>query len=105
VEDGTVRMTAGPEERPKEERRGGFLRGVRDDASPFGSGAIIFWGIVGVAVGFGLASWMQWQDTPTSFVVIVGGGFGLCLGLYAAMATSRLARILAVPGFLMELPW
>jgi len=100
-----VRVTARPEERSDEERRDDFLRGVRDDRSPLAVGALIYWVIVGLVGSLGLASWMHWQDTPTTLVAAVGGGLGLCLGLYAARGTSTLAHVLAAPGFLMELPF
>jgi uncharacterized membrane protein YeaQ/YmgE (transglycosylase-associated protein family) len=84
----------------------GFLRNLNDKATPFGSGTVVFWGIAGAAVGVTLATLLHWQDTRTVVVSSVGGVLGLCLGLYAAMSTTTLARVLAVPGALMELlPW
>jgi hypothetical protein len=94
-----------PEQRLSTKYRGGLLRGLRDGASPFGAGAIMFWGIVGLASGLVVSGWMHWQNTPTTLVAVISGVLGLCLGLYAAMGTSRLARILGAPGFLMELPF
>jgi cbb3-type cytochrome oxidase subunit 1 len=84
----------------------GFLRNLNDKATPFGGGAVVFWGIVGVAAGVTLATLLHWQDTPTVVVSGAGGVLGLCFGLYVATGTTTLARVLAVPGALMELlPW
>jgi hypothetical protein len=69
-----------------------------------GPGAIIFWGVAGAAIGIATA-WMVANLLPTSLLYLLAGVgeiFGLVVGFYAAWGTSVLARILAVPGIIVD---
>ncbi|HML06749.1 MAG TPA: hypothetical protein VK430_01300 [Xanthobacteraceae bacterium] len=86
----------------------GLLRDIRNGASEPGggwgaAGAVLFWAIVGGALGFGLATALNLPATATSVLIGIGLVLGFCLGFYAGLGTTTLARILSLPGVILEL--
>jgi hypothetical protein len=81
----------------------GFLRHIRDNTNEFAVGAIVFWFIAGAALGIAAAMALNFPAAPASIIAFVAGLLGLCVGFYAAWGTSRVARILALPGAILEL--
>jgi cbb3-type cytochrome oxidase subunit 1 len=81
----------------------GSMRHIRDNTSEFAAGAIVFWGIAGAAVGIVAAMALSFPAVPAFILAFVAGVLGLCVGFYAAWGGSRLARVLAVPGAIIEL--
>ena len=70
-----------------------------------GASAIIFWFVAGSALGFG-ATWMLSSVPPNSLLyllVLPGALLGAMIGFYAAWGTSRVARVLAIPGIFVDL--
>ena len=70
-----------------------------------GLGAIIFWLAAGAALGFGETGLFP-NSLPesTAYVpVLVSGALGCLIGFYAAWGTSTLARVLAIPGVVVDI--
>jgi hypothetical protein len=80
-----------------------FMRHIRDNTSDFAAGAIVFWGIAGAALGIVAAMALSLPAAPAAVLASVAGVLGLGVGFYAAWGSSRLARLLALPGALIEL--
>jgi hypothetical protein len=70
-----------------------------------GGGAVVFWMIVGVALGVGMVRLFEIPEPVTTFIVAIVALAGGCVGLYAGWGTTTFARILAVPGAVLELIW
>ena len=70
-----------------------------------GAGAVVFWIAVGAAFGFGAMQILSSVPRESWLypLMLAGGLLGAVVGFYAAWGTSRLARILAIPGFIVEL--
>jgi hypothetical protein len=84
----------------------GFLRDIRNGGSQFGGGAVVFWLIAGVALGVGLATLLHLPAAAVGVAAFIAGVLGIGVGLYAGWGTTRLARVLALPGAIFELiPW
>jgi hypothetical protein len=71
--------------------------------------AIVFWTLVGIAVGLGVGAALPLSDTALLVAGGIGAVAGLCVGVYALASPSKLARILELPGailgmFLDQLP-
>jgi hypothetical protein len=75
----------------------GLLRNVNENGD-LGAGAIIFWAIVGTTLGTGFAYFAALPTGVTAAASLIGFGVGIALGFYASFGTTRLARILALPG-------
>jgi hypothetical protein len=69
-----------------------------------GPGAIIFWLAAGTALGTGTVGILAnpLPDSRLYLLVLVGGILGGIVGLYAAWGTSALARVLAIPGIIVD---
>jgi hypothetical protein len=66
--------------------------------------AIIFWFLAGPVVGSGIGAYAAggWDKAVLLFGS-VGAMIGLCAGVYAAFGDTRLAKALALPGFVIEM--
>jgi len=76
--------------------------GKRGSAS---GGAILFWIVAGAALGFGPSQLLP-RVSSESWMYLwtaAGGLLGAAVGFYAEWGTSRLARILALPGIIVDL--
>ena len=85
----------------------GLLRSINEGAGRSvgigGAGAVVFWCIVGGAVGFESATLLSLPTAATTVVIGTGIVLGLCLGFYAGLGITQLARVLALPGTILEL--
>jgi hypothetical protein len=86
----------------------GLLRDIKNGPNQplrglVAGGAVVFWAIVGGALGFGLANFASLPTGATTVAACVGFGVGISLGFYAGFGTSDLARVLALPGAIVEL--
>lgn len=84
-----------------------LLRDIRKGAShPLGGwaagGAVVFWTMVGVSVGLGLAMLLNLSSSATSLIVGLAAVLGVGLGFYAGLGATTLARVLALPGVILE---
>jgi hypothetical protein len=83
----------------------GFLMDIRTGKRGIlGASAIVFWCVAGSALGL-CAMWMLSNVLPNSLhypVVVAGGLVGGMVGFYAAWGTSWLARLLAIPGTIVD---
>jgi len=80
----------------------GLLRNINENKTAGGPGAIAFWATVGFVLGCGAAHLASLPPGATSAISFTGFGFGIGLGFYAAFGTSDLARVLALPGAVLE---
>ena len=82
----------------------GFLTdlrsGKRDGA--FGH-AIVAWAIIGASVGIGSALLFLQSENAIPMLTTIGGLLGMSIGFYAEWGTSKLAKLLAVPGMILGL--
>jgi hypothetical protein len=68
-----------------------------------GPGAIIVWLAAGAALGAGLAQMMPHPTESVGAVLaLMGGIIGIAIGFYAAWGTSKLAKVLAAPGIIVD---
>jgi hypothetical protein len=85
----------------------GLLRDIRKGQEQPGGwasgGAVVFWAIVGAGCGIGLATFLNLPEGVKTFAVCAAGLGGLCVGFYAGFGTTALARVLALPGTVLEL--
>ena len=84
-----------------------LLRDIRKGAShPLGGwaggGAVVFWTMVGAGVGLRLAMPLNLSPAATSLLVDVAAVSGGGLGFYAGLGATTLARVLALPGVILE---
>jgi hypothetical protein len=84
----------------------GFLTdlrsGKRSDASGY---AIVAWAIIGASIGVGYALVFLQSQSAIPILATIGGLLGMSIGFYAEWGTSKLAKLLAVPGMILELVW
>jgi len=82
----------------------GFLTdlrsGQRDGA--FGH-AIVAWAIIGTSVGIGAAVLLLQSESAIPVLATIGGLSGMSVGFYAEWGTSKFAKLLAVPGRILDL--
>jgi hypothetical protein len=82
----------------------GFLTdlrsGKRDGA--FGH-AIVAWAVIGAGIGIGSALLFLQSENATPILATIGGLLGMSVGFYAEWGTSKFAKLLAVPGNILEL--
>jgi xanthosine utilization system XapX-like protein len=81
----------------------GFLAdlrsGKRDGA--FGH-AIIAWAIIGAGTGIVSALLFLQSENAIPILATIGGLLGISVGFYAEWGTSKLAKLLAVPGMIVR---
>jgi hypothetical protein len=80
-----------------------LLRNIQDNARHpiHGStmlGAIMVWPLIGGAVGYWSAGLLGLPATASTVAIIAGMLVGFCVGFYAALGTTNLARVLSLPG-------
>jgi uncharacterized membrane protein len=80
----------------------GFLIDIRGGkrSGAFGY-AIVAWVIIGASIGVASAMLFLQFGVPT--FATIGGLLGMSVGFYAEWGTSKLAKLLAVPGMVLEL--
>jgi uncharacterized membrane protein YjjB (DUF3815 family) len=61
-------------------------------------GAIMVWPLIGGAAGYWLASLIGSAAGALVATIFVGMLVGLCVGLFAAIRSTRVALILSLPG-------
>ena len=76
---------------------GDFRSGERGGSG----GAIVFWPIVGLALVFIVSYGTDGFDKFGWIFAVMGAAVGLGIGFYAEFSKSTLAKILALPGFLV----
>jgi hypothetical protein len=74
--------------------------GKRDGA--FGH-AIIAWAIIGTGAGIVSALLFLRSENAIPILATIGGLLGMSVGFYAEWGTSKLAKLLAVPGMILWL--
>jgi hypothetical protein len=82
----------------------GFLTDIRGGrrGGAFGY-AIVAWMIIGASIGVVSAmAFLQFESGIPIFATI-GGLTGMSVGFYAEWGTSKFAKLLAVPGMMLEL--
>jgi hypothetical protein len=79
----------------------GLLDDICKGRASWSPGAIFFWLVVGGLVGFGADRLIGSGYLGLVFVVC-GMLAGLAVGLFAAFGTSRMARVLAAPGEIID---
>jgi uncharacterized membrane protein len=82
----------------------GFLTDIRAEKrnSAFGY-AIVAWGIIGASIGVATAMLLLQFEIGIPVFATIGGFLGISVGFYAEWGTSKLAKLLAVPGIILEL--
>jgi hypothetical protein len=80
-----------------------MLRQLRTNGDFNGGYAIVFWGLAGCGLGVGAGALLHGSPAMAGISLIIGGLIGVCAGLFAALGTSTAARILVLPGFLIEI--
>jgi hypothetical protein len=80
----------------------GFLTHIASRTAT--AGTIIFWWMAGIGLG-SLAGVLEPPSkvAGTYFLVGIGAALGMSVGFYAAWGRSKLARVLAIPGYLIDL--
>jgi len=76
---------------------GDFRSGKRGGSG----GGIVFWPIIGLALVFIASYGTDSFDKFGWMLAVLGAVVGLGIGLYAEFGRSALAKILALPGFLI----
>jgi hypothetical protein len=61
----------------------------------------VFWCLPGCGLGVGAGALSD--GSPAGTLLIIGGLVGVCIGLFAALGASMAARILVLPGILIEI--
>jgi hypothetical protein len=84
----------------------GFLTdlrtGKRSDASGY---AIVAWALIGASTGVVSALLFLQSESAIPIFATIGGVLGMSVGFYAEWGTSKFAKLLAVPGMILELVW
>ena len=82
----------------------GFLTdlrtGKRSDVSGY---AIAAWAIIGASIGVGSALLFLQSENAIPILATIGGLLGVSVGFYAEWGTSKFAKLLAVPGIILDL--
>ena len=82
----------------------GFLTDIRSEKRNGASGhAIVAWVIIGASIGVASAILSQQLEIGIPVFATIGGLLGVSVGFYAEWGTSKFARLLAVPGMILEL--
>ena len=84
----------------------GFLTDIRTgkrDSAGLGVYALIFWLCAGSIAGGGLGYYFTGVSEKSGLAfLLAGAALGSCIGFYAAFGGTRLAKMLALPGLLIE---
>jgi hypothetical protein len=80
-----------------------MLRQLRTKGDFNGGYAIVFWGLAGCGLGAGAGIMLHGSSAIAGILSIIGGLIGVCIGLFAALGASTTARILVLPGILIEI--
>lgn len=82
----------------------GFLTDLRSGkrSGAFGR-AILAWVMIGAGIGIASAMLFLQVEKAIPILAIIGGLSGMAVGFYAEWGTSKLAKLLAVPGMILEL--
>ena len=84
----------------------GFLTDIRTGKRDGAFGhAIVAWAIIGASIGIGPALLFLQSESAIPILATVGGLLGMSVGFYAEWGTSKFAKLLAVPGMVLELVW
>ena len=83
----------------------GVLRDIKNNRNnvSWGPGPILFWAAVGAGLGGGFASVIHLPPPATIVLATMVGVLGIGVGFYACFATTKLARVLALPGIILGL--
>jgi hypothetical protein len=82
----------------------GFLTDIRNGKRDGAYGcAIVAWGIIGASIGVGSAILFGQFDSAVPVLATLGGFLGVGVGFYAEWGTSKLTKLLAVPGIIVDL--
>ena len=83
----------------------GFLSDIRSgkrDRDGLGVYAVIFWVCAGFIAGGGFGTYLAGNSEKAALTfALAGAAIGSGLGFYAAFARTSVARVLALPGFLL----
>jgi uncharacterized membrane protein len=81
----------------------GFLTDIRSEKRNGASGyAIVAWMIIGASIGVGSAMLLLQFEFGIPIFATIGGLLGMSVGFYAEWGTSKLAKLLAVPGMILD---
>jgi hypothetical protein len=80
-----------------------MLRRLRTEGDFNGGYAMVFWGLAGCGLGVGAGALFHGSPAVAGTLLIIGGLVGVCIGLFAALGASMAARILVLPGILIEI--
>jgi hypothetical protein len=82
----------------------GFLTDIRSEKRNGASGyAIVAWMIIGASIGVASAMLLLQLEIGIPVFATIGGLLGMGVGFYAEWGTSKFAKLLAVPGMILEL--
>ena len=82
----------------------GFLTDIRSGKRDGAFGyAILGWAITGASIGVASAMLLLQFESGIPVFAAIGGFLGISVGFYAEWGTSRFAKVLAVPGRILEL--
>jgi len=81
----------------------GDIRSGKKSEFGLGAYAIIFWLMVGCGAGGALGYATVGLDKAVQLSGFLGGVIGVCVGLYAAFGDTRLAKALALPGYVLAI--
>jgi hypothetical protein len=84
----------------------GFLTDIRGGkrSGTFGF-AIVAWVIIAASIGLASAMLLPQFEHRIAISAMIGGLVGMSVGFYAEWGTSTFARLLAVPGMILEQLW
>jgi hypothetical protein len=82
----------------------GFLTDIRGEkrSGAFGY-AIVAWVIIGASIGVASAILLLQFESGIPILAAIGGLLGMNVGFYAEWGMSKFAKLLAVPGMVLEL--
>jgi hypothetical protein len=82
----------------------GFLIDVRTGKRAVtGPGGVIFWFAAGLVLGGGIAALAGASESSLLYLLTVPGALlGTMVGFYGTWGTSRLARVVAIPGIIVD---
>jgi len=82
----------------------GFLTDIRSGRRGGAFGFAIFaWVIIGAGIAVASALLLPRFEDRIAIFAMIGGLLGMIVGFYAEWGTSKLAKLLALPGTILEL--
>jgi hypothetical protein len=82
----------------------GFLTDIRGGRRNGAFGyAIVAWAIIGASIGVASAMLFLQVESGIPIFATIGGLLGMSVGFYAEWGTSKFAKLLAVPGMIVDL--